>query len=142
MGKIASVQYERLKCCEYLSHPFSNSKSQRPLWNSHLSSPMPLHTLCPRFLFFFPSLLFLPLSSQPAVFPATHLTVDEGSEIREDCHNKSQSAEMKINDCLTQRSLKSEKKKKNVLNERRRKDEAELLRHIWPNVPKHSDIWN
>ncbi len=47
------------------------------------------------------SFYFLPLSLQQAMLLVTFLT--GGGEH----HNKSQSSEMKINDCLTQQSLKS-----------------------------------
>ena len=59
------------------------------------------------FFFFFFFFFFLPLSLQPAVLPATFPAKDERSKIRGDRHNKSQSAEMKINDCPNRRSLKS-----------------------------------
>lgn len=59
----------------------------------------------PRVFFF--SFYFLPLSLQQAVLRVAFLTEDEGSQSRGERHNKSQSAEMKINDCLTQQSLKS-----------------------------------
>lgn len=77
----------------------------------------------PRSVFFL--LLFLPLGLRPAVLLATLSAADERSEIRGDRHNKSQSAEMKINDRLTQPSLKSgfEKKKKQkcLSNEKERR---------------------
>lgn len=54
---------------------------------------------------------------------ATLSAADERSEIRGDRPNKSQSAEMKINDRLTQPSLKSgfEKKKKTEMSFKRKR---------------------
>lgn len=65
------------------------------------------YTLFAQGFLFFSIFFFLPLSLQPAVLLATFPAKDERSKIRGDRHNKSQSAEMKINDCPTRRSLKS-----------------------------------
>lgn len=93
-----------------------------PLWNSttsHLAGF--LHTLCPEFVSFYFYFFSFFFAINFTANCATFSTEDERREIRGERHNKSQSAEMKINDYLTQWSLKSSlKTHRNVFEMKKR----------------------